>query len=194
MGHLSGEEVLTCFKPKSSSKKERTGTPNFWLYAQCSLVRAARWRRWMKIQPAMYDIDGWSIQAKIKRACSFYLTIWLWQEKLLSKCFQKSYLVYLIRCLWLKFYFIDTGPRIMLFLRLRSSSPGPPCPATRRTSASTREVWAASPTCRSVITSWKSSRSVNPVDTYTSYSFFLYLFLLCLAPICDGALFYKTNP
>ena len=80
MGHLSGEEVLTCFKPKSSSEKEQTGATNFWLYAQCGLVRAARWCRWMKIQPALYDVNGWSIQAKIKRTRSFYLTRWLWLQ------------------------------------------------------------------------------------------------------------------
>ena len=63
---------------KSSRKVERTGAPNFWLNAQCSWDRAARWRRWMKIQPAVCDVDGWSIQARIRRARSFYLTRWLW--------------------------------------------------------------------------------------------------------------------
>ena len=65
---------------KASSKIDQTGMPNFWLYAQCGWVRAARWHRWMKIEPAMYYVDGWSIQAGIRRACSFYLTRWLWSS------------------------------------------------------------------------------------------------------------------
>ena len=43
-------------KANSSSKVEQTGSPNFWLYAQCSWDRAAWWHRWMKIQLAMCDV------------------------------------------------------------------------------------------------------------------------------------------
>ena len=48
--------IWTLPYPKSSSKVERTGTPYSFLYAQCGLDRAAQWCRWMKIQPAVYDI------------------------------------------------------------------------------------------------------------------------------------------
>ena len=38
----SVDNLIKANRPKSSSKVERTGVPNFWLYAQFGLLRAAR--------------------------------------------------------------------------------------------------------------------------------------------------------
>ena len=70
----------TTVSPKSSSKVERMGAPNFWLYAQCGWDRAAQWRRWMKIQHAMYEMTPaspvwrrWMKHTSKNKACPFVL-------------------------------------------------------------------------------------------------------------------------
>ena len=78
--------------PKSSSKVEQLGAPNFWLYAQCGWDRAAWWRRWMKIQPAVNDVTPASLvwrrwmkhtsKNKVRCARLFYLTRWLWNASI----------------------------------------------------------------------------------------------------------------
>ena len=49
-------DAVTEVISKSSSKVEWTRTPYSCSYAQCGLDRTAQWHRWMKIQPAVYEV------------------------------------------------------------------------------------------------------------------------------------------
>ena len=82
--------IWTLPYPKSSSKVERTGTPYSFLYAQCGLDRAAQWCRWMKIQPAVYDITPaspvwhrWMKHTSKNKARPFIL---LWLQRRVRHC------------------------------------------------------------------------------------------------------------